>query len=78
MLTLERKSQFFGFFCLPQRRKQQQEQAQTLRTVLDVDLIEQRMRHGRYDPSGAFEVIGQILKSHCAPMRDPHTSDELI
>jgi hypothetical protein len=60
-----------GRISIQQRRKQQQEQAQTLRAVLDVDFIEQEMRHGLYDPSGAFEVIGQILKSHCAPMRDP-------
>jgi len=60
-----------GRISVQQRRKQQQEQAQTLRAVLDVDFIEQEMRHGLYDPSGAFEVIGQILKSHCAPMRDP-------
>jgi hypothetical protein len=60
-----------GRISIQQRRKQQQEQAQALRAVLDVDLIEQEMRHGLFDPSGAFEVIGQILKSHCAPMRDP-------
>ncbi|KAH9080559.1 Tcp11-domain-containing protein [Lactarius deliciosus] len=59
-----------GRISVQQRRKQQQEQAQSLRAVLDVDLIEQEMRHGLFDPSGAFEVIGQILKSHCAPMRD--------
>lgn len=60
-----------GRISIQQRRKQQQEQAQALRAVLDVDLIEQEMMHGLFDPSGAFEVIGQILKSHCAPMRDP-------
>ncbi|KAI0300299.1 T-complex protein 11-domain-containing protein [Russula brevipes] len=60
-----------GRISIQQRRKQQQEQAQALRAVLDVDLIEQEMKHGLFDPSGAFEVIGQILKSHCAPMRDP-------
>ena len=60
-----------GRISIQQRRKQQQEQAQALRAVLDVDLIEQEMRHGLFDPSGAFEVVGQILKSHCAPMRDP-------
>jgi T-complex protein 11 len=59
-----------GKISIQQRRKQQQEQAQSLRAVLDVELIEQEMRHGLFDPSGAFEVIGQILKAHCAPMRD--------
>lgn len=59
-----------GRISIQQRRKQQQEQAQSLRAVLDVELIEQEMRHGLFDPSGAFEVIGQILKAHCAPMRD--------
>jgi len=60
-----------GRISIQQRQKQQQEQAQALRAVLDVDLIDQEMKHGLFDPSGAFEVIGQILKSHCAPMRDP-------
>ncbi|KAI0269816.1 T-complex protein 11-domain-containing protein [Gloeopeniophorella convolvens] len=59
-----------GKTSIQDRLKQQQEQAQSLRAVLDVDLIEQEMRHGLFDPSGAFDVIGQILKSHCAPMRD--------
>ncbi|KAI0061713.1 Tcp11-domain-containing protein [Artomyces pyxidatus] len=53
-----------------QRVKQHAEQAQKLRSVLDAELIDQEMKHGLYDPSGTFRVIGEVLKSHCAPMRD--------
>jgi len=39
--------------------------------VLDVNLIEQERQHGLFSPSIAFKVISQILRSHCARMRDP-------
>jgi hypothetical protein len=45
-------------------------QATLLRSVLDSDLIEQELKHGLFDPSGLFRVIGETLKCHCAPMRD--------
>ncbi|EIN12618.1 Tcp11-domain-containing protein [Punctularia strigosozonata HHB-11173 SS5] len=45
-------------------------QAALLRSVLDSDLIEQELKHGLFDPSGLFRVIGETLKCHCAPMRD--------
>ncbi|KAI6099327.1 T-complex protein 11-domain-containing protein [Pisolithus croceorrhizus] len=45
-------------------------QAAHLRSVFDPDLIQQELKHDLFDPSGLFVVIGQTLKSHCAPMRD--------
>jgi hypothetical protein len=48
-----------------------------LRNVWDPKLIEQELKHGIFDPSGMFRLIGDMLKSHCAPMRD-HTVDEMV
>lgn len=45
-------------------------QAAHLRSVFDPELIHQELQHSLFDPSGLFIVIGQTLKSHCAPMRD--------
>ncbi|KAH7885269.1 T-complex protein 11-domain-containing protein [Phlebopus sp. FC_14] len=45
-------------------------QAAHLRSVFDPELIQQEMQHDLFDPSGLFVVIGETLKSHCAPMRD--------
>lgn len=45
-------------------------QAAHLRSVFDPELIHQELQHNLFDPSGLFIVIGQTLKSHCAPMRD--------
>lgn len=45
-------------------------QAQHLRSVLDPELIQQEIYHGVWDLSGLFQVIGDTLKCHCAPMRD--------
>ncbi|KIJ17789.1 hypothetical protein PAXINDRAFT_167767 [Paxillus involutus ATCC 200175] len=45
-------------------------QAAHLRSVFDPELIQQELKHNLFDPSGLFIVIGQTLKSHCAPMRD--------
>ncbi|KAI0670793.1 T-complex protein 11-domain-containing protein [Trametes maxima] len=41
-----------------------------LRSHLDPDLIQQEISHGLFDPSGLFQVIGDIIRCHCAPMRD--------
>ncbi|KAI0354957.1 Tcp11-domain-containing protein [Trametes cingulata] len=41
-----------------------------LRQHLDPDLIQQEIAHGLFDPSGLFQVIGDIIRCHCAPMRD--------
>lgn len=45
-------------------------QAAELRSAFDPKLIQQELRHQLFDPSGLFSLIGQTLKSHCAPMRD--------
>jgi T-complex protein 11 len=45
-------------------------QAEHLRSVLDPELIQQEIYHGVWDPSGLFQIIGETLKCHCAPMRD--------
>ncbi|EGN98383.1 hypothetical protein SERLA73DRAFT_109834, partial [Serpula lacrymans var. lacrymans S7.3] len=45
-------------------------QATHLRSLFDPELIEQELHHELFDPSGLFRMIGQTLKSHCAPMRD--------
>ncbi|TFY83169.1 hypothetical protein EWM64_g841 [Hericium alpestre] len=59
-----------GNVSFQQRVRQHMEQSQRLQAVLDADLIEQEMKHGVYDLSSSFGVIGEVLKSHCAPMRD--------
>ncbi len=41
-----------------------------LRQLLDPDLIQQEIGHGLFDPSGVFQAIGDIIRCHCAPMRD--------
>ncbi|KAI0657432.1 T-complex protein 11-domain-containing protein [Cubamyces menziesii] len=41
-----------------------------LRAHLDPELIQQEISHGLFDPSGLFQVIGDIIRCHCAPMRD--------
>lgn len=53
------------------------EQAKHIRSLFDPDLIEQELKHGVFDPSGLFQVIGATLKAHCAPMRD-HAVDSMI
>ena len=41
-----------------------------LRQLLDPALIQQEIAHGLFDPSGVFQVIGDVIRCHCAPMRD--------
>ncbi|CCM03545.1 uncharacterized protein FIBRA_05679 [Fibroporia radiculosa] len=48
-----------------------------LREVLDADLIQQELDHGLFDPSGVFQTIGDIIRCHCAPMRD-HAVDQMV
>ncbi|KZT19457.1 Tcp11-domain-containing protein [Neolentinus lepideus HHB14362 ss-1] len=50
--------------------RQHPSQIESLRQVFDLDLIEQELQHHVFDPSGLFRVIGDLLKCHCAPMRD--------
>jgi len=45
-------------------------QANYIRSILDPELIQQEIYHGVWDASGLFQVLGETLKCHCAPMRD--------
>jgi hypothetical protein len=45
-------------------------QATALQAALDADLIVQELEHKLFNPVGLFRVVGDILKHHCAPMRD--------
>lgn len=45
-------------------------QHQQVRTALDVPLLVQQIAHGVFNPAELFTVLGQVIKSHCAPMRD--------
>jgi len=45
-------------------------QASHIRSILDPDLIQQEIYHGVWDALGLFQVLGETLKCHCAPMRD--------
>ncbi|KAI0345793.1 Tcp11-domain-containing protein [Trametopsis cervina] len=48
-----------------------------LRSILDIDLIQQEIGHGLFDPSGVFQAIGDIIRCYCAPMRD-HAVDQMV
>lgn len=48
-----------------------------LRSILDIDLIQQEIGHGLFDPSGVFQAIGDIIRCYCAPMRD-HSVDQMV
>lgn len=41
-----------------------------LKSVLDVELIEQEIEHKVFNPAALFEAIGSVIRCHCAPMRD--------
>lgn len=41
-----------------------------LKSIFDPQLIEQELVHSSYDPSGLFRSVGDLLRQHCAPMRD--------
>lgn len=60
---------------LQSQMQQHASQAARLQSVIDPELIEQEIRHGVFDPSGLFQTIGQVLKAHCAPMRDQAVED---
>ncbi|PCH40080.1 Tcp11-domain-containing protein [Wolfiporia cocos MD-104 SS10] len=50
--------------------QQNEEHVALLRSVLDAELIQQEMDHNLFDPSSVFQTIGNIIRCHCAPMRD--------
>jgi hypothetical protein len=56
---------------IPQKRVDEHSETTThLRSIFDPDLIEQEIKQNVFDPSGLFYEISNILKTHCAPMRD--------
>lgn len=45
-------------------------QGNYIRSILDPELIQQEIYRGVWDASGLFQILGETLKCHCAPMRD--------
>ena len=74
LLVIQPLSTISGVYVNPSAVKDQMQehaaQAGYLRSIFDPTLIEQEIKRGVFDPSGLFIAIGNILKSHCSPMRD--------
>ncbi len=60
-----------------EQAKEHSQHAAYMREIFDPTLIYQELRHKVFDPSGLFLHIGELLKNHCAPMRD-RSVDELM
>ncbi|SGZ46380.1 CIC11C00000005470 [Sungouiella intermedia] len=43
--------------------------------IMDIDLLVQQLSHGSFDFVGMAKWLGEVFKSHCAPMRDQWVSD---
>ncbi|CCE88781.1 Piso0_001563 [Millerozyma farinosa CBS 7064] len=43
--------------------------------IMDIDLLIQQLSHGSFDFVSLAEWLGEVFKSHCAPMRDQWVSD---
>lgn len=74
LLVIQPLSTISGVYVNPSAVKDQMQehaaQAEYLRSIFDPVLIEQEIKRGVFDPSNLFAAIGEILKSHCSPMRD--------
>ncbi|KAJ7600511.1 T-complex protein 11-domain-containing protein [Mycena floridula] len=46
-----------------------------IHTLFDPELIHQELSRDLFEPSGVFTAIGDVLKAHCAPMRDCMVAD---
>lgn len=46
-----------------------------IRATLDVPHVTQQIAHGAFDPSEVFLLLGNLIKYHCAPMRDAAVED---
>ncbi|KAF8917126.1 T-complex protein 11-domain-containing protein [Mucidula mucida] len=72
--VLQPLSSISGIYVNPVSFKSQaqehRDQASHIRSIFDPSLIEQELKHRVFDPSGLFRAIGNILKAHCAPIRD--------
>ena len=60
-----------------EQAKEHSQHAAYMREIFDPTLIYQELKHKVFDPSGLFLHIGELLKNHCAPMRDRGV-DELM
>ena len=74
LLVIQPLSSVSGLYVNPSMFSSQMHehsaQASYVRSIFDPALIEQELQHELFDPSGLFCAIGDILKRHCAPMRD--------
>ena len=61
----------------PQSPRQNEAHVRTLHEILDADLILQEVAHHAFDPAPTVAALAQILKAHCAPMRDA-AIDEMV
>lgn len=43
--------------------------------IMDIDLLVQQLSHGSFDFVSMSNWLGEVFKSHCAPMRDQWVSD---
>ncbi|KAF9533259.1 T-complex protein 11-domain-containing protein [Crepidotus variabilis] len=60
-----------------EQAREHSQHAAYLKQIFDPAFIYQELKHNVFDPSGVFVHIGEMLKNHCAPMRD-RTVDELV
>lgn len=62
----------------PQSPRQNEAHVRTLHEILDADLILQEVAHNAFDPAPTFAALAEILKAHCAPMRDAAINDMVV
>ncbi|CAD1808404.1 unnamed protein product [Candida parapsilosis] len=48
---------------------------QQVSEIMDIDLLVQQLRHGSFDFVEMSKWLGDVFKSHCAPMRDQWVSE---
>ena len=58
-----------------EQAKEHSQHAAYIREIFDPSLIYQELNHKVFNPSGLFLHIGDLLKNHCAPMRDRSVDD---
>lgn len=60
-----------------EQAKEHSQHAAYIKEIFDPSFIYQELIHKVFNPSGLFLHIGDLLKNHCAPMRD-RSVDELM